>query len=62
MPLPVPFRELKEALLQQLADMVDYYGKEMAVAISRKYVCWYSKNLRDAKNSEKFTLKFMIIT
>ena len=43
-----PF-ELKEALLQQLNDMVDFYGKEMAVSISRKYVCWYSKNLRDAK-------------
>lgn len=41
--------ELKDALLQQLKDMVDFYGKEMAVAISRKYVCWYSKNLRDAK-------------
>lgn len=46
---PVSVTELKEALLQQLADMVDFYGKEMAVAISRKYVCWYSKNLRDAK-------------
>lgn len=43
-----PF-ELKEALLQQLSDMVVFYGKEMAVSISRKYVCWYSKNLRDAK-------------
>lgn len=41
--------EIKDALLQQLNDMVDFYGKEMAVAISRKYVCWYSKNLRDAK-------------
>jgi tRNA-dihydrouridine synthase B len=41
--------ELKDALLQQLNDMVDFYGKEMAVAISRKYACWYSKNLRDAK-------------
>lgn len=46
---PVSVTELKEALLQQLADMVEFYGKEMAVAISRKYVCWYSKNLRDAK-------------
>lgn len=46
---PVPVCELKEALLQQLSDMVDFYGKDMAVAISRKYVCWYSKNLRDAK-------------
>ncbi len=49
LPKPVPVKELKEALLEQLADMVDFYGKEMAVAISRKYVCWYSKNLRDAK-------------
>lgn len=40
---------LKAALLQQLSDMVDFYGKEMAVSISRKFVCWYSKNLRDAK-------------
>lgn len=48
-PKPIPVKELKEALLQQLSDMVDFYGTEMAVAISRKYVCWYSKNLRDAK-------------
>lgn len=48
-PQKISASELKEALLQQLNDMVDFYGKEMAVAISRKYVCWYSKNLRDAK-------------
>jgi nifR3 family TIM-barrel protein len=47
--IKIPISEIKEALLQQLSDMVDLYGKEMAVAISRKYVCWYSKNLRDAK-------------
>ena len=49
--------ELKEALLQQLSDMVDFYGKEMAVAISRKYVCWYSKNLRDAKKFREIYTK-----
>lgn len=49
MPAKISVKEIKEALLQQLNDMVDFYGKEMAVAISRKYVCWYSKNLRDAK-------------
>ena len=48
-PTKISVAEIKEALLQQLNDMVDFYGKEMAVAISRKYVCWYSKNLRDAK-------------
>lgn len=57
LPTPVPVRELKEALLQQLADMVDFYGKEMAVAISRKYVCWYSKNLRDAKKFREIYTK-----
>lgn len=48
-PQKISVREIREALLQQLGDMVDFYGKEMAVAISRKFVCWYSKNLRDAK-------------
>lgn len=48
-PSKISVQEIRQALLQQLFDMVDFYGKEMAVAISRKYVCWYSKNLRDAK-------------
>ena len=48
-PLPIPVADIKNALLQQLADMADFYGQEMAVAISRKFACWYSKNLRDAK-------------
>lgn len=56
-PSPVPVKEIKEALLQQLSDMVDFYGKEMAVAISRKYVCWYSKNLRDAKRFREIYTK-----
>lgn len=49
--------EIRDALLQQLNDMVDFYGKEMAVAISRKYVCWYSKNLRDAKRFREIYTK-----
>lgn len=48
-PAPVSAVQVKETLLQQLADMADYYGENMAVAISRKHVCWYSKNFRDAK-------------
>lgn len=48
-PHAISIAEIKEALLQQLEDMVCFYGEKMAVAISRKYVCWYSKNLRDAK-------------
>lgn len=49
-PRAISVAEIKEALLQQLHDMVAFYGEKMAVAISRKYVCWYSKNLRDAKS------------
>ena len=49
LPQPITVSEIKQTLLQHLYDMVDFYGEEMAVAISRKYVCWYSKNLRDAK-------------
>lgn len=57
LPSPITIAEIKEALLQQLNDMVDFYGKEMAVAISRKYVCWYSKNLRDAKRFREIYTK-----
>ena len=48
-PTQIPVREIKEALLQHLNDMVEYYGTTMGVSISRKFVCWYCKNLRDAK-------------
>lgn len=56
LPTAVPIKELKDTLLEQLSDMVEFYGEKMAIAISRKYVCWYSKNLRDAKKfREKYT-------
>lgn len=58
-PKEITVLEIKEALLQHVKDMIDFYGKEMGVAISRKYVCWYSKNLRDAK---KFREKYMRIS
>lgn len=48
-PIKIPVSEIKNAMLEQLEEMVKFYGKEMAVSISRKYACWYSKNLRDAK-------------
>ena len=58
-PKEITVSEIKGALLQHVSDMIDFYGKEMGVAISRKYVCWYSKNLRDAK---KFREKYMRIS
>lgn len=44
-----PVRQIKETLLEHIRGLVDYYGKELALPLSRKYVCWYCKNLRDAK-------------
>jgi tRNA-dihydrouridine synthase B len=58
-PQKISILEIKEALLQHVNDMIAFYGKEMGIAISRKYVCWYSKNLRDAK---KFREKYMRIS
>ena len=45
----LPVRQIKETLLEHIRGLVDYYGKEPALPLSRKYVCWYCKNLRDAK-------------
>lgn len=44
-------------LLQHLKDMVDYYGEMMGVSISRKHICWYSKNFRDAKRFRELYTK-----
>ena len=51
--------EIKQTLLKHISYLIDYYGENMALQISRKYVCWYSKNLRDAK---KFRETYMRIT
>lgn len=48
---------IKETLLKHIDYLVEYYGKEMALPISRKYVCWYSKSLRDAKRFREYYTK-----
>lgn len=48
----------KEVLLTHIKELVDYYGEKMALQISRKYVCWYCKNLYDAR---KFRENFVKI-
>jgi len=58
-PQKISILDIKETLLQHVREIASFYGKEMGVAISRKYVCWYSKNLRDAK---KFREKYMHIS
>lgn len=40
---------VKEALLTHIKELTAYYGEKLALSISRKYVCWYCKNCRDAR-------------
>lgn len=40
---------VKQTLLRHINELSDYYGEKLALALSRKYVCWYCKNLRDAR-------------
>ena len=32
-----------------IKELISYYGEKLALPLSRKYVCWYCKNLRDAR-------------
>lgn len=50
---------IKRTLLQHIEYLTEYYGSHMALQISRKYVCWYCKGLRDAK---RFREIYMHIT
>lgn len=50
--------EIKNVLLTHLQELVNYYGEKMAIAIARKYVCWYCKNLYEAR---KFRERFIKI-
>ena len=51
--------EVKQTLLEHIELLRGYYGEQLALALSRKYVCWYSKNLYDAK---RFRENYMKIT
>ena len=51
--------EVKQTLLEHIELLRGYYGVQLALALSRKYVCWYSKNLYDAK---RFRENYMKIT
>ena len=39
----------KDILLRHIKELISYYGERLALPLSRKYVCWYCKNLRDAR-------------
>lgn len=48
-PEKVGIQLVKETLLSHIKGLEAYYGEKLALALSRKYVCWYCKNLRDAR-------------
>lgn len=48
-PRPVPISVVKNALLTHIKELTAYYGEKLALSVSRKYVCWYCKNCRDAR-------------
>ena len=56
-PLPIPVSEIKAFLLKHIQELSAYYGQDMGLAISRKFVCWYCKNLRDAKRFREIYTK-----
>ena len=48
-PDEMPISIIKTTLLAHIRGLVDYYGERLALGLSRKYVCWYCKNMRDAR-------------
>lgn len=58
LPQTVSIDVIKQTLLRHIKELEDYYGEKLALALSRKYVCWYCKNLRDAR---KFREKYVRI-
>ncbi len=56
-PQPIPICEIKAFLLKHIQELSAYYGQDMGLAISRKFVCWYCKNLRDAKRFREIYTK-----
>ena len=50
LPKKIGIDVVKQSLLQHINGLVAYYGEKLALGLSRKYVCWYCKNLRDARH------------
>lgn len=48
-PKEIDIQTIKNALLTHIKGLIEYYGERLALGISRKYVCWYCKNCRDAR-------------
>ena len=48
-PKDVSLEDVKENLMKHIRALAIYYGDRTALGLARKYVCWYCKNLRDAR-------------
>lgn len=57
LPQKQPAQDVKNTLLKHISLLTEYYGEKLALALSRKYVCWYSKNFRDAKRFRENYMK-----
>ena len=53
----IPIETIKSFMLEHINQLREYYGEDMGLAISRKFVCWYCKNLRDAKRFRETYMK-----
>lgn len=49
LPNPKSVSLVKSTLLNHIKGLVEYYGERLALGLSRKYVCWYCRNMRDAR-------------
>ena len=57
LPKPIETTEILNTILHHIEKLKDYYDEHLAVALSRKYVCWYSKNFYDAKRFRENYMK-----
>ena len=53
----IPIETIKSFMLKHIELLREYYGNDMGLSISRKFVCWYCKNLRDAKRFRETYMK-----
>ena len=53
----IPIETIKSFMLKHIELLREYYGEDMGLSISRKFVCWYCKNLRDAKRFRETYMK-----
>ena len=50
-------KNIYQVLMRHLAYLNDYYGPKVALGLSRKYICWYTKKLFDAKKLRETYMK-----